>query len=79
VGCEVRICGYLALIIPLLIANNSGKMWKLILSKPLGIMSQSENFLSNTNNQIFSARELRDLLRNPSKDFIKDLYGEKLS
>jgi len=39
-------------------------------------MTQSENSPSNVNNKILSAKELRVLLRNPPKEFIKEEYGE---
>lgn len=37
-------------------------------------MSQSENSTSAVNNKILSAKELRALLRNPPKEFIKEEY-----
>lgn len=40
------------------------------------IMTQSEDSASNNNNKILSAIELKALLRNPPKEFIKEEYGE---
>lgn len=40
------------------------------------IMTQIENSSSNPNNKIFSAKELRSLLRNPPEELIQDSYGE---
>jgi hypothetical protein len=39
-------------------------------------MNQLENSSSNTNDKIFSAEELRALLRNPPKEVIKEEYGK---
>jgi hypothetical protein len=39
-------------------------------------MTQSENSPANTDDKILSAEELRALLRNPPKEFIKEEYGK---
>lgn len=46
------------------------------LSSQPDIMTQSPNSPANTTNKTLSAEELRALLRNPPKEFIKESYGE---
>lgn len=40
-------------------------------------MSQKENTTSDNDNKTLSEQELRDILRNPPNNFIKESYGEK--